>query len=159
MLAAMKRATKIIVFAALAVVVLVVGGTYLYIHVIEGDAPEPLSISTDTTSGSGSGSGTTTANSTAAAVAGTWKPTSASKVGYRVKEVLFGQNSTAVGRTNAVTGAFVIDGTTVTTASFTADMTKVNSDRSQRDNQFHGRIMDTATFPTATFKLTSPIDL
>jgi polyisoprenoid-binding protein YceI len=38
-------------------------------------------------------------------------------------------------------------------------MTKVSSNRSQRDDQFQGRIMDTADFPTATFTLTSPIDL
>jgi polyisoprenoid-binding protein YceI len=38
-------------------------------------------------------------------------------------------------------------------------MTTVKSDRSQRDGQFQGRIMDTASFPTATFTLTSPIDL
>jgi polyisoprenoid-binding protein YceI len=35
----------------------------------------------------------------------------------------------------------------------------VKSDRSIRDGQFQGRIMDTAQFPTATFELTSPIDL
>jgi polyisoprenoid-binding protein YceI len=35
----------------------------------------------------------------------------------------------------------------------------VSSDRSQRDNQFQGRIMNTATFPTATFTLTRPIQL
>jgi polyisoprenoid-binding protein YceI len=38
-------------------------------------------------------------------------------------------------------------------------MTQFSSDRSQRDGQFQGRIMDTANFPTATFVLTSPIDL
>jgi polyisoprenoid-binding protein YceI len=38
-------------------------------------------------------------------------------------------------------------------------MTTVTSPESQRDGQFHGRIMDTATFPTATFTLTEPIEL
>ena len=38
-------------------------------------------------------------------------------------------------------------------------MTTVTSDESRRDNQFRGRIMDTANFPTATFTLTQPIDL
>ena len=47
----------------------------------------------------------------------------------------------------------------MTAATFTVDMTTVTSDRSQRDGQFQGRIMDTADFPTATFTLTSPIDL
>ena len=38
-------------------------------------------------------------------------------------------------------------------------MTTVVSDESRRDNQFNGRLMDTATFPTATFVLTAPIEL
>ena len=38
-------------------------------------------------------------------------------------------------------------------------MTTVTSDESRRDGQFNGRIMETGTFPTATFKLTQPIDL
>jgi polyisoprenoid-binding protein YceI len=38
-------------------------------------------------------------------------------------------------------------------------MTKVKSDESERDNQFQGRIMDTASFPTSTFVLTQPIQL
>jgi len=38
-------------------------------------------------------------------------------------------------------------------------MTTFRSDSGQRDGQFQGRIMDTADFPTATFELTSPIEL
>ena len=75
-------------------------------------------------------------------------------MGYRVGEVLFGQHNTAVGRTKDITGQLTVAGTTVTSASFTVDMTTVNSDESQRDAQFQGRIMDTATYPTATFRLT-----
>ena len=33
------------------------------------------------------------------------------------------------------------------------------SDEGRRDSQFNGRIMDTATYPTATFKLAQPIEL
>lgn len=76
-----------------------------------------------------------------------------------MKEDLFGQHATAVGRTNDVTGSMTIAGTTVTKASFSVDMTTVTSDRSQRDGQFQGRIMDTSQFPTATFELTKPINL
>jgi polyisoprenoid-binding protein YceI len=35
----------------------------------------------------------------------------------------------------------------------------VHSDRPERDGQFQGRIMEVAQYPTATFTLTSPIDL
>ena len=76
-----------------------------------------------------------------------------------MKENLFGQSNTAVGRTSGVTGSMTIAGTTVTKAAFTVDMTSVKSDRSIRDDQFQGRIMDTSTYPTATFTLTSPISL
>jgi polyisoprenoid-binding protein YceI len=76
-----------------------------------------------------------------------------------VKETLFGQSAAAVGRTSAVTGSITLSGSKIPAASFTVDMTKVSSDRSQRDGQFQGRIMDTADFPTATFVLSSPIDL
>ena len=80
-------------------------------------------------------------------------------VGYRVTEVLFGQTADAAGRTNAVTGDLTMNGTTAETASFTADLTTLKSDQTNRDNQVQGRIMDTAEFPNATFKLTSPITL
>ncbi len=52
-----------------------------------------------------------------------------------------------------------IRGTTVTAASFTVQMATIRSDQSQRDAQFNGRIMDTATYPTGTLTLTAPIAL
>ena len=38
-------------------------------------------------------------------------------------------------------------------------MTTVVSDENRRDNQFNGNLLETATYPTATFTLTAPIDL
>jgi polyisoprenoid-binding protein YceI len=92
-------------------------------------------------------------------VAGTWTVGSGSIVGYRVNEVLLGQNATAVGRTSDVTGHLTIAGSTVTAAAFSVPMATVHSDKSQRDEQFDGRIMDVSQYPTGTFTLTSPIDL
>jgi polyisoprenoid-binding protein YceI len=155
-----------VVGGLLGLVILISAGTFIYIHFIEGSPPKPLSLSdvTTTTASSGAGSTTTAAAGDSSAsngsIAGTWTVVSSgSTVGYRVKEVLFGQDNTAVGRTNAVTGNVTISGTTVSKASFTADMTQVSSDRSQRDNQFQNRIMDTSQYPTATFTLTSPISI
>jgi polyisoprenoid-binding protein YceI len=134
---------------------------YVYIHFIEGPAPKKLSLSdpkssSSTTTGTGSDSSAGSSDS----VDGAWTVTKdGTIVGYRVGEVLFGQNATAVGRTDAVTGDLTINGTTATAGSFTADLTKVSSDQGNRDRQFQGRIMDTATYPTATFKLTQPIAL
>jgi polyisoprenoid-binding protein YceI len=143
-----------LVVGVVAALVVVVGGPFIYFHFIQGPAAPPLAIS-DTVPTDASATPTTAITS----LDGTWKVASGSQVGYRVKETLFGQSAAAVGRTTAVTGQFVLTGTSVSPASFTVDMTKVSSDRSQRDGQFQGRIMDTADFPTASFVVTSPIDL
>ena len=140
---------KKLVAALIALVVAVVGGSWFYIKVIEGDAAPKLSLESTSASPSTDDGSTD----------GTWKVTHDSIVGYRVKETLFGASATATGRTSQVTGSITINGTTVEAGSFTVDMNSVSSDRSQRDGQFRGRIMNTSQFPTATFKLTSPITL
>jgi polyisoprenoid-binding protein YceI len=169
-----------VLVAVVGVIVLVLGGTWLYINVIRDDPPEPLSFeqrdaeaassTTDapvTTTATTAATTTTAAGTTVAATSapaddgltGTWAVTPESVLGYRVKEILFGQSAEGVGRTSAVTGQLVIAATTVTAADFTVDMTTVTSDEDRRDNQFNGSLMDTATFPTSTFTLTEPIEL
>jgi polyisoprenoid-binding protein YceI len=101
----------------------------------------------------------TTSGSAGASLDGTWNVDSGSQAGYRVKEVLFGQSTEAVGRTTAVTGQVTVSSRQVESGSFTVDLTKVTSDEDRRDSQFQGRIMDTAASPTATFKLLQPITL
>jgi polyisoprenoid-binding protein YceI len=96
---------------------------------------------------------------TTAGIEGTWKATSASTVGYRVKEVLDGQSIEAVGRTNAVTGLLTIVGTSVTDVDLVVDVTKLESDQGRRDAQVQGRILETSKFPTAKLKLKAPIAL
>ncbi|HBU75634.1 MAG: hypothetical protein CL447_02475 [Acidimicrobiaceae bacterium] len=88
-----------------------------------------------------------------------WITTEGSEVGYRVSEVLFGIDTEGVGRTEDVTGSVTLDDTTMTKAEFTVDVASMKSDDGRRDGQFRGRIMETQTFPTASFALTSPIDL
>jgi polyisoprenoid-binding protein YceI len=148
------RRWRWLVVALAAAAVLAVAGPYLYIHVVEGDPPQPLAVASSTQA-----SGSTGATGSASGVSGTWKAGSGSQAGYRVNEVLFGQRSVAVGRTSQVGGQLTIQGTTVTATNLEVDLSSVQSDRPRRDNQFQGRIMQTATFPTATFKLTSPIQL
>jgi polyisoprenoid-binding protein YceI len=149
------KAWKIVAIVAVVLLVLVVGGPFAYIHFFSSKAPAKLTIS-NTNDGSGT---TTTLGTASAPLAGTWKVGSGSEAGYRVQEVLFGQSTTAVGRTSSVTGQMVIAGDQVTSATFTVDMTTVHSDKSQRDDQFQTRIMDTAQFPHATFATTAPIVL
>lgn len=141
-----------IVIGFAAVAVALVAGPYVYIHFIQGDAPPPLTL-TSTTPSAATASGSTGSTN------GTWNVTDGAVVGYRVKEVLFGQSADAVGRTSAITGSMTVDGTSITDATFSVDMTTVTSDESRRDDQFNGRIMEVSTFPTATFTLTQPIDL
>lgn len=91
-------------------------------------------------------------------VSGTWVTTSDSTLGYRVAEVLGGVDTEGVGRTNEIDGEIVLQGTVLASASFTVDVASITSDNARRDGQFTGRIMDTTTYPEATFVLTSPVD-
>ena len=92
-------------------------------------------------------------------VTGTWLATSDSTVGYRVKEVLGGVDTEGVGRTNQVNGSLTIQDTTLLSTVFEIDVASITSDSSKRDAQFAGNIMDAATYPTANFRLLTPIDL
>jgi polyisoprenoid-binding protein YceI len=143
---------KWIIGIVVVALLVVVGGPFVYFHFIEGKAPPKFALDPAAVP-------TTVAGTTRAPLAGTWKIGSGSVVRYRVKETLFGQSATAVGSTNTVTGSLTVAGTQLTKAAFTVDMTTVKSDRSQRDSQFQGRIMDTSQFPTGTFTLTSPVEL
>jgi polyisoprenoid-binding protein YceI len=85
---------------------------------------------------------------------------SGSWVGYRVQEELVSVGgATAVGRTPKVTGSLTIDGSTITEASFEADLASLESDESMRDRQLRSQGIQTDEFPTATFVLTEPIEL
>ena len=127
------------------------GGTWVYLNVIRDEAPERLSLQDDSTD--------TPPSTTRDGIAGSWEATPQSQVGYRVKEVIFAQSGEGVGRTSDVTGNLVIDGTTVTEATFEVDVRTLKSDESQRDGHVHNRILETAKVPTATFALTQPIEL
>jgi len=151
----LKRRWKwLLLLVPLALVVLVVGGTYIYIHFISPDPAPRLAFATSSSSDAGDPSATA-----AGAIDGTWKVSDGSKVQYRVQEVLNGQDNEATGTSTGVTGSFVLAGTTISTGSFTVDMTSFHSGESQRDGQFNNRIMNTSKFQTATFELSSPIAL
>ena len=160
MLQAMRRHwLSWLITGIIVVVVLAIAGPFIYIHFFNGSTPSALTLS-PTSSATSSGNSTPTATAAASGtVGGTWTVGSGSVVGYRVNEVLLGQNATAVGRTTSVTGHLTIAGTTATAATFSVPMATVHSDKSQRDAQFDGRIMNVSQYPTGTFTLTSPIDL
>ena len=132
-----------------------VAGPWAYINLIKDDAPDALAI--DSTKSSDS----TTATAALTTANGEWKvaANADSVVGYRVKEILFGQDTEGVGRTKDVEASLTIADNSVTKGSFTVQMGTIMSDAGKRDAQFNNRIMDVATYPTATFTLTQPIAL
>jgi polyisoprenoid-binding protein YceI len=183
----MKQHWKKIVIAVAVLVAAVIGGSYWYATSNEADpaldssdvqerlaatttvaAGQPVTTEVATTGSTATTDPTATdpaATDTAATAApsadgvdGEWTIAATSEVGYRVDESINGFDTTANGRTEAVTGSFTIGGTAVSAGSFTVDMTTFKSDESRRDSQFNGRIMEVDTFPTSTFTLTTPID-
>ncbi|MET0134504.1 MAG: YceI family protein [Kibdelosporangium sp.] len=129
-------------------VVAFVGGPWLYINVFSDPPAQELALGNSAQGGS----------TDAVAVDGAWTVSDGSQAGYRVKEILFGQDTTAVGRTNKVSGTVQVEGTKLTAGTITVDMASVATDKSGRDEQFRNRIMSVAQFPTSTFKLTGPVD-
>ena len=183
----MKTWMKWAIAAVVVVILGLVGGPFVYINFIKDDPPDPFALDDGDASAATTGPTATPATTAAAdggdpvtsdpaattpaatTPAATAAPAAAgavwtidpatSAVGYRVVEVLFGQDTEGVGRTSAITGQLTLSGTQVTAADFEVDMTTLTSDEDRRDNQFRGRLMDTASFPTATFTLTAPIEL
>jgi polyisoprenoid-binding protein YceI len=116
-----------------------------------GATPRPL--------GSGGVDGTWNIDTSIGTFTGV-KDTSGNFVGYRVQEQLAGIGANiAVGRTPKVSGSLTIAGTKVTAVTITADLTALQSDSDQRDGRLRDAGIEYDRFPTATFKLTSPIDL
>jgi len=151
------------------VVVLAIGavaGPWIYINLIKQDAPDVLTLEpsvTTTTAAEPAETSTTVATTVTtvdiSATDGEWAVVAESIVGYRVKEIIVGQKTEGVGRTSAVTGSLKIADQKVLNAEFTVDMTTLKSDSTRRDRQVNTRILDTATYPTATFVLKEPITL
>jgi polyisoprenoid-binding protein YceI len=136
-------------------------------------APIPTSSSSSTaaagSSAPASSAGASGSSGSAAGIDGTWNVDTAigsfsdftdSFVGYRVQEQLssIGAN-TAVGRTPNVSGSMTISGTKVTAVTISADLTTLTSNDQRRDGQLDHQGIETSTYPTATFALSSPIDL
>lgn len=94
----------------------------------------------------------------AGALVGSWKVSSGSFVGYRVREQLaqLPAPSDAVGRTSAVTGSASVatnaDGTaSITSIQVSADLSQLASDSGRRDNFVRNNSLNTSQFPQATF--------
>src|SRR6202158_511652 len=153
-----NRRTLIAAVVAGALILGAAGVGVLYFVVFAGSSPQKLALSSPTPSPSGSGTAST-------AGAGTWAVGSGSVAGSRVREQLasLAAPSDAVGRTSAITGTLTLtqaaSGYTVAASGFTVDVSKLTSDQSRRDQRIHSQGLESDRYPTATFKLTSPIAL
>ena len=154
-----NRRTLIAAIVGGALILAAAGVGILYFVVFAGSSPQKLTLSSPAPSTSGSTS------PDASAGAGTWTVGSGSQAGYRVREKLASLSapSEAVGRTTAVTGTLTLtqaaSGYSVTAADFRVDVSKLSSDQSRRDQRIHSQGLESDRYPTATFKLTSPIAL
>lgn len=133
---------------------------YVYANYIADDAPAPLALDSTTSAPDPSATTSGPDQSDAAFVPdGTWTVADDSEAGYRVDEVLNGQDVTVVGRTSDVTGQFVVTDGSAAEGGVEVDMTTVTTDSDARDSQFQGMIMNTEQFPTSTFTVIEPIAL
>lgn len=158
------RSPRTLALAALVLVVVVVGAGLLWF--LRDDAPEEVSLEsavesvTPTTGGDVDPGGiegawavdTSTGDFDFESATGTF-------AGFRIQEELASIGATtAVGRTGDVTGTMTIDGTTVTEAAFSVDVTTITTNEARRDDRVQ-QALETDRFPNATFTLTEPIDL
>lgn len=92
----------------------------------------------------------------AEAAAGTWTVSDGSFAGYRLEEVLQGEDVTVTGRTEDVTGSVTVADGAITEAAIEVDIASVATDEANRDAYFRDQAMEVDQFPTATFELTEP---
>jgi polyisoprenoid-binding protein YceI len=154
----LQRRNLLLVGGVTAVMVALVALVAWY-HFYRDDAPPPVSI--EEAAAEVDSSPTATAGS-AAGIDGEWAIANSadSFVGYRIGQELVGVGADeVVGRTPAVEGSAVIEGSSLTTASVTADLTQLQSGESLRDGTLRSQALETSDFPAATFELTEPLDL
>lgn len=131
---------------------LIVGGPFVYARFFAPEPAEPLELSTPTVEP------TPEVPSGVVDIEGTWRVLEGSEAGYRLGEVLSGQDVTVVGRTERVTGEVTITDGALASASVTVDAGTISTDEAARD-AFFRRALNTSEFPDATFVLSEPVDV
>jgi polyisoprenoid-binding protein YceI len=156
----MQKKTKIGLWIAGGVVV--VGGAALafgpavYADYANGNAEAAPTIAASTPSTTDAA---TTTEVNADDLSGTWSIGADPYAGYRVDEVLQGNDVTVTGRTTEVTGDLTVDALSLTAATITVDVASIATDETARDAYFRDTALEVAEFPTATFTLTEPVTL
>jgi polyisoprenoid-binding protein YceI len=141
------------ILGGLAIVIVAVAGFGIW-YVFADDAPPAPTL--NATPGTTTAGGPDTPD-------GLWRvaPGDDVYVGYRIKETFAGDTvkKDAVGRTPAVTGSLVVGDNEVESASVTADLRELESNRATRDNYVKNNGLESARFPEAKFVLSKPIPL
>jgi len=181
----LRRPRTWLIGVPLVLVLGALGGPFVYFNFIESEPPPPLSFAdvkpTPTTTIAADATTATTApvataaplpgaptpttkptpattakTVTASELDGPWHVESGSLAGYRIGETVGITRGEAVGRTDKVTGALTLSGTTVTAGSWTVDMASVKSDDDRRDENYRND-MDVENHPTSMFALGGPL--
>lgn len=130
----------------------VVGGPWVYAEYVAADPADPVAL-------------TDVEQETAGVLVerfegteGVWSVQEGSEAGYRVDEVLSGQDVTVVGRTEQVTGELEVTDGELVEATISVDAASITTDESARDAYFR-RALDTSTYPQASFVLAEPVSV
>jgi polyisoprenoid-binding protein YceI len=138
------------------VVVAVAAFAFIYFVLFPTSSPKPFSLSSTVPEAPVSPRTT---------LAGRWTVAGGSVAGYRVREKLgfLPAESDAVGRTSEITGDVLVteSGHTVriTGATFTVAVNTLKSNEAMRDQHIQTIGLQSATYPKATFTLSSPLTL
>ncbi|MBT2502324.1 YceI family protein [Curtobacterium sp. ISL-83] len=148
----LRTRTKVIIGISTGVVVIgaaaAIAGPAIYADTVNGQAAAAPSLSPSA------------AGSLAASDAdGTWTTRGSSFAGYRVHEVLQGNDVNVVGRTKDVTGTAEVDGGSLAKATVTIKVGTIATPEAARDAYFRDTALQTDKYPTATFTLTKPVDV
>lgn len=144
------RRRRLVVIASLAVLVLLVVlvGPRIYAWWGDRSAPPPLAV---TTSAPAPATGPLE-------VDGTWTLGPGTTAGYRVEEVLRGEDVTVVGRTEDVTGTITVTDGSMTAVDATVQVSTIATGVGPRDSFMRG-LLEVDQHPTATFRLDAPVRL
>jgi polyisoprenoid-binding protein YceI len=155
-----RRGAVLAIALGLAAVALL-GFCVIYFVFLPTSSPKRFTLTTS----SASAATTSSTTSSSTGLAGRWLLAAGSQAGYRVREQLafLPAQSDAVGRTSSITGEATLarsrGGVTITSASFNVAVSTLKSDRSMRDEKIHSIGLESDRYPTATFKLSTPMSL
>ena len=142
-----SKALKVIIILIIVVVALVLVLPVAFSDYVAGTPLPPLQLPERSV---------TSADTAPLSLDGTWTTGAGSVAGFRVGESFLLQSGTIVGRTDAVTGSLVISNNVITSGTFQVDLSKVTITINQQTNNL-AKVLDTVTYPVATFTLTEPI--